>query len=353
MKKLKALPVQLLDLPDGVLVKRGCTEFKITGEEARIVVETILGAATGEGATYQEICELFPLDAHPVVIKLIEQLTERRILVSGNDAASMKDEIEDTIDLFYWHFGMMTEPSITKLNVRRIAILGVTCIARQLVISLAALKLTNFEVIDYPFLRNLRLFDESGTIRQWPLHKQPLEYQKWSEDLHGRQLDCVIATSDFGYSPVLIEWNRFCVERNCHFFPVVLRNMIGYVGPLVIPGETACLECLRARQDSHMQAPLLQRASEQGAFEGQVITGFHPSMASILGDLAAFELSRFYTGIPRSKVGTLIEVDLLNTQLKARKVLKVPRCRACSPLNKRSSLTPYKTEFTRFGCDES
>jgi hypothetical protein len=60
-------------------------------------------------------------------------------------------------------------------------------------------------------------------------------------------------------------------------------------------------------------------------------------MASILGNIAAFELIKLYSGaLPRSKVGTLIEVNLLGTKLTSRKVLKVPRCIICSQLNSRS-----------------
>ncbi|MBA3754533.1 MAG: TOMM precursor leader peptide-binding protein [Nitrospira sp.] len=352
---MKSLPVQLLDLPGGVLVKRGCTEFKISGGEARIVLETILAAAAGDGASSEEICERFPLYARGIAEKLVEQLISRRILIDYDPPESMKNEIEDSIDIFYWQFGKQTQSTVNKLNTHRLAILGVTTIARQLVTALSALKLNSFEVIDYPLLRNLRLFDANGIIAtdHWPSSlKAPLDYEKWLEDVQAFPVDCIIATSDFGYTPTLIEWNRFCVERNCHFMPVVLHHMIGYVGPLVIPGETACFDCLQMRQNAHMQAPLLQRASEQGAFEGQIVTGFHPSMVSILSDITAFELSRFYGGvIPNSQVGTLIEVNLLNTQMKTRKVLKVPRCHACSPLNKRPSVSPYTSPFIPSSCD--
>ena len=354
-KRLKALPVQLLDLSDGLLVKRGCLEFKVNGIEARAVVETILSAAAGKGATCNEICQRFPVYAHETVAKLVEQLSSRRILVNGDQIASTMGGTENSIDIFNWHYGEQTQRVVEKLNSHRFAILGVTHIARQLIFSLCEAGLSNFEVVDYPFLRDLRLFDEAGTIAadHWPLAvKIPLDYRKWTEGLRALPVDCIIATSDFGYSPILIEWNRFCVERNCHFLPVVLHNMTGYVGPLVIPGETACFDCLQTRQNAHMHASLLQRASQDRAFEGQIVIGFHPSMTSILGNIAAFELSRFYGGAPpMPQVGTLIEVNLLNTQVVTRKVLKVPRCIACSPLKNRSSVNPYTSPFIPSSCD--
>ena len=348
-QKLKAFPVQLIDIPNGLLVKRGCTEFKISGSEARTVVETILAAAADEGAALDDICELFPPSARRIVATLVEQLAVRRILVNGDEAISMTNRLETSLDIFYWHFGKQSEPALSRLNRYRFTILGVTSVARQLVASLADLQITNFEVIDYPLLRNLRMYDDTGTVAadHWPSRlKSPLDYEEWTKGLQSSPLDCVIATSDFGYSPAISEWNEFCVRRNCHFLPAVLHQMIGYVGPLVIPGETACFECLRARQNAHIDNPSLHRAAEERAFEGQIITGFHPSMTSILGSITAFELERVYGAfMPKPQVGRVITINLLNTEVKSRKVMKVPRCPACSPLLARSGVTPYKDAF--------
>jgi thiazole/oxazole-forming peptide maturase SagC family component len=131
---------------------------------------------------------------------------------------------------------------------------------------------------------------------------------------------------------------------------VILQNLIGYVGPLVIPGETACYECLRQRQNAHMNDPEVQRASESVTTTDSKVVGFHPSMASVLGDIAAFELTKLYTdGLPLGNIGTQIEVNLLTSEMMTRKVLKVPRCAVCSPLTTRSSATPYKSNFVPRG----
>jgi thiazole/oxazole-forming peptide maturase SagC family component len=121
--------------------------------------------------------------------------------------------------------------------------------------------------------------------------------------------------------------------------------MIGSVGPLVVPGDTACYECLRARENANLADPQLARASEAGAFQRRAVTGFHPSMASVLGDLAAIELTKFFGGGLPTRVGRLIEVNLLATTLRTRKVLKVPRCQVCSPANRRSEISTDKNIF--------
>jgi thiazole/oxazole-forming peptide maturase SagC family component len=231
--------------------------------------------------------------------------------------------------------------------------LGVNSISRQLVASLAASNTKNVQVVDFPLLRNLRLFgeDDEVDLQQWPvLHNRPVAYKAWMDQLDNESLHCVVATTDFGNHRILNEWNRFCLDRKWHFLPVVLQHVVGYIGPLVIPGETACFECLRSRQDAHLEDAQLGRAVEAVAFEGQEVVGFHPTMSSILGDIAAFELTKFYSGVlPGGHVGSLIEVNLLATYLTSRKVLKVPRCPACSPFNQKPAALAYTQTIRLFG----
>ena len=260
---------------------------------------------------------------------------------------------ESNLDVFYWHFGEKAAQVTARLNRRTLVILGVNCISRQLAISLAASGVENFHVLDHPRLRNLCLFDDAGKLKadQWPASlKAP---QDWTDSLGSQSFDCLIATSDFGGQEAMREWNTLCVKENRHFLPVVLQDLIGYVGPLVVPGETACLDCLRTRQNSQTKDYQSRRLPEGVAFEGQGVIGFHPAMASIIGNIAAFELIKLYSDtLPFSKVGTLIEVNLLATEMKARKVLKIPRCPTCSPLKTRPSTTPYKPNFALPAADD-
>jgi bacteriocin biosynthesis cyclodehydratase domain-containing protein len=343
--KLKAPSVQIIETCDGVILKRGCTEFKIAGEGAAEAVKKILAVAGNGGTTREEILELFDPDAEPIIKRLSEQLLVRRLLVPCEEE-DLPEDPESSLDIFYWHFGEKTTRVTERLNKRSLAILGVNCISRQLAVSLAASNVENFQVLDHPGLRNLRLFDDTGRLKadQWPASlKAP---QGWADGLDPQSFDCLIATSDCGGLEAMREWNQLCVRQKRHFLPVILQDLIGYVGPLVVPGETACLDCLRIRQNSQMKDYTSRRLTEGVAFAGQGAVGFHPSMASIIGNIAAFELIKLYSdALPFSKVGTLIEVNLLATELKARKVLKIPRCPTCSPLKTRPSVTPYKPNF--------
>jgi bacteriocin biosynthesis cyclodehydratase domain-containing protein len=348
--KLRSLPIQLIELNDAVLLKRGCTELKIIGEGGADVVHFILTVTSNGGASREDICQNVPIEQRPTMEQLIDHLRDRRLLVSSEDYVLPDQPFESHQDIFYWHFGVSLKNINFRLNSHSLAILGANYISLQLALSLSKSGWNNFHVFDDPRLRNLRLFDDSNRGNdEWPIHLFPLK--DLDEDATGSnptKAECIIACADFGNSPTIREWNGVAIQNSRRFFPVTLHNLIGYLGPLTIPGETACYECLRSRQNSHMNHPNIERTPENSAFEGQAVIGFHPCMASILGDLAALELVKVYAGaLPSRNIGTLIEVNLLATKLTTRKILKVPRCLICSPLNDHSPADPYNQTVAR------
>lgn len=343
-QRLIALPVQLIEAPNGVIVRRGSIQFLIGGDRSLQTLEIIFDAMRDDGATIDEVCSLFAGPDHPAVVQLIEQLVARQFVVqAGHDLVPVHPE--EQLDVFYWHFGLSTSEINKRLNLVGVTILGVNQISRQLVHSLTAAGMTRLKVVDYPPLRNLSLFDEAGqvSVPAWRADIEPVSYEDWMAESGPESFDCLIGTSDFGGLRLMRQWNDLCIQRDRHFFPVVLQDMVGYVGPSVIPGETACYECFLSRMDSNRSGDSEEYASEMAAFSGQAVAGFHPSMASVLGDIAAIELTKFYSrALPLWKVATVMEVNLLAGRIESRKVLRVPRCSACSNLLRRSSTSMVK-----------
>ena len=126
---------------------------------------------------------------------------------------------------------------------------------------------------------------------------------------------------------------------------MTIQNMIGYIGPLVIPGETACYECFYRRLLSHLEEPEMFRTIEAHNLGGQRIVSHHPLMLSALADLAAFEILRHFSEVLDHEPGTLLEVRFLARRMDGRRVMKLPRCPTCSPLVTKPSTTLNKTMF--------
>ncbi|WHZ23394.1 MAG: hypothetical protein OJF47_002506 [Nitrospira sp.] len=343
---LRAFPVQCVETPEGIIIKRGCTQIKVSGHAAAEVTRMVLTSTAEDGATFDELATLFPSTFRPHLEHLIDRLISCRFLIPVNGPLAPEQPQESCLDVFYWHFGKSTGTVAEKLNRLRIVILGVNCISHHFIRSLNASMVHHFTVVDVPALRNQRLFGETGLLATHEWSEQsavPITYDTWKHSIGSTKFDCLVATSDFGGSEEMRQWNRLCIERNQPFLPVVLKDLVGYIGPLVIPGETACYECLTTRLNSNQDG-----CSSEGMIpEEQSVLGFHPSMASMLGDLAAFEIMKvFGEALPNRKVGTLIEVKLLVPELKTRKILKIPRCSACSPLHSRASSACTKDPFT-------
>ena len=338
--RLRALPVQCIELPDGMLLVRGSTEFKISGEGAAEAVQFVLAAAAGEGKTRQELLDYFGAIDRPGAEELVQILVTRRLLVPSDAFPPPGANGESAHEVFYWEFGERADQVAARLSTQRIAILGVNGISQQLVHALSQCGFERVDVVDYPLLRNQRLFPEDTLADGDWTGPAPLPFAEWEPRLEVG-IDCLVATADFSGQQVLRHWNALCVQRGCTFLPVMLDRAIGFVGPLVVPGETACYECLRDRENASFEKPELRRAAENLAavIRRPNLHGFLPPMASILGDLAAMELTKFYGGVLTAKVGTLLEVNLLRPELRDRKVLKAPRCKVCSPLIRRGRST--------------
>jgi bacteriocin biosynthesis cyclodehydratase domain-containing protein len=336
---LRLLPVQVVELDDGIVLKRGVTTVRFSGQQAAEIVHCVLdGIAAGLDLT--QLRGSFAEPHREAVDDLIAQLRVRRILVADGDGLAEQDHAESSLEVFYWNFDVKAELVAQRVGAGRITVLGVNEVSRRLVGALAASGVRDFDVVDYHLLRNVDAFDADGALlcERWGQDDHvPEEYETWANCVENGQPRCIVATSDFGATQAIRQWNSFCVDNTWHFLPVILQDLVGYVGPLVIPGQTACYECLRARQNSHMQQPVAQRAPESQAFEGQGVLGFHPSMAGVLGDLAAMELMKFYGRLPLWQVGHLVEVNLMAPSLLSRRVLRVPRCSACGALRTRSS----------------
>lgn len=323
MSRLFPLPFGIIPTADGVVLKRGATEISILGEEAAAFVETLVSAAAG-GATREEICQGFPPPERPLADELVGQLVAARLLVERDAPA----DPESGLDVFYWQFGESARAVTERLDRAGLVVVGVNAISRHLVQSLAAAGVTAITLVD-----DERLRDRPGDPPQGE-GPAAIDAAQWTAG----EVGCLIATSAHGDQQALRAWNARAIERGHPFVPVLLQNFIGYVGPVVFPGETACFDCLRARWNAHAEPGEVRGALDAIAIEDRDVIGFHPAMAAVLGHIAAFELTKLWgRGLPNRRIGVQIEINLLGPRLTTRRVLKVPRCPTCSPLNTRAA----------------
>ena len=134
--------------------------------------------------------------------------------------------------------------------------------------------------------------------------------------------------------PRLAEWNRRALDAGARWLQVLpFDGRFAAVGPVFVPGETACHLCFELRRDSTI-APIREAAG-----------GHRPSAAAldaVLAGLAALVALRWLAAGDRDEAGTLIAVELA-PELRCTRhfVYRVPRCPACSPAARRAASSPW------------
>jgi bacteriocin biosynthesis cyclodehydratase domain-containing protein len=334
--KWKSLPVQFIRAGNDVVLKRGCTEIRFSQAKYADLLAVLI-AVCRSGATEPDILTHFEEGQLPTIYDLLKLLKEKNILVPLSSIDQEQPKPESPLDVFYWHFEPGVNHIADKLRSHRIVLVGDGMLSQELARSLGASGFNDVTTVNYPSPG----IDHSATSRR--SSKQQVPCEDWLRETNGKAIGCLVVTSDFGGRDLMREWNTFAMQSDCPFLPVVLQNMVGYIGPLVIPRETACYECLVARENSHLDHYTTRREIEQNAHKTRHVVGYHPLMLSALAVIAAFELVKFHGDmVAHRNAGTLIEVDLLGSSVTSRKVLKIPRCQACSDLLTQPSLSIHQ-----------
>jgi bacteriocin biosynthesis cyclodehydratase domain-containing protein len=332
-------PFQVAELPDGVILARGALSLRLGGAGVMDVVTTVLSVGQGRPFDAQEALDRFAAPLQPAVGRLLDQLRRYRLLVPARDNDDAADETGEHV--FFWDYRLGPNDVAARRAAGAVCVIGVNTVSRALVEALydaetdaAPADARALTVLDTPMLRNLRLFDDTPALvpGAWPAHAPP---PMAATDLNASTPEdaLVVAVSDFGGAHALRPINQMCVRRGQRFLPVVLDRNVGFIGPMVLAGESPCYECLRARENANMTAPEVERAVEYNAFHGQLAKGAHPAMARALGAAAAFEVDMATTLHSLNGVGHLLEISLLAGVMVRRPVLRVPRCQVCSPLS--------------------
>jgi len=134
--------------------------------------------------------------------------------------------------------------------------------------------------------------------------------------------DSSAAESNAGY------FNEIALQQNIPVLYVQVFGQHALLGPLVIPGETSCLECKRTRvrcnglaagEESYLE-------SSAGQFDA---TAFPPFRAILAGHIAG-EVHRILGRYaPPATLGQCLEISATSPSARRHYILRVPGCIAC------------------------
>lgn len=336
-ERLIALPAQVIRTPAGAIVRRGTVKFQIDGEGAYESVCNIVDlAGTPAGASREDLVAQFPVGAREMAEDLIDALMSRRVLARSTKEQHFIDT-ESRQDIFLWNFDSDAVRVQQNLDEIAVALVGVNRVTLDLAHALARLGFANIEILDHPAHRNLSLGAEQLD------GLEPIEFSEWSKQ--APTVDFMVVASDFGGLAALREWSAFCVNNGINFMPAVVQDNFGYVGPITIPGRSACFECVWRRQNSNLGGDAVTgRITEMFASQAQAVDGTLDLFCSVTGQMAAFEVFRYHArALPGFETGMMQEIDFIGGTMKKRKVLRVPHCPACGSRSGHGAVTPDRS----------
>lgn len=147
--------------------------------------------------------------------------------------------------------------------------------------------------------------------------------------IHGCSI--VICTADFPFHYIYRWINQSCVK---HLLPWIQANSVeatGYIGPLIIPGKTACYGCIEKYWEKKNPDYLysIDILNNTPALYDQKSSILAP-IAGLLGNFVALETIRFLTNYAKPIThGRQISIDFGNYNINSRRWKRNSSCTIC------------------------
>ena len=164
----------------------------------------------------------------------------------------------------------------------------------------------------------------------------------WDEPVDA---ELAVAAPDPRELPELAGWNERSLDAGLTWLLTLPFNgRLACIGPLFVPGETCCYRCFVRRRASALPDPADMLALER-------TPATYPlgrSIAATLAGLAAAAAARWLGRRDGSIAGAFFALELDDGPSVTRhRVLRVPRCEACSPARGEPPLLPWASGIRR------
>jgi bacteriocin biosynthesis cyclodehydratase domain-containing protein len=130
--------------------------------------------------------------------------------------------------------------------------------------------------------------------------------------------------------------NDIALSEHLVWLPLLLFGASAFIGPLFVPGDGPCQQCVWAREQANWADPDITRlyfdrlARDHASLE---LYGSLPAFEALTSQWAVLEvtkvLSRFTVPV---LLGSLLRIEFLRAGTELHRVVRLPRCPRCSPM---------------------
>ncbi len=326
------LPFDVVTSEEGYFICRGVNRLLFQGKTIPRILKVLKEIPLHKSFPLYQVLQKYPKSIRWDALQLLFELYRRKYIVSTIDS---KIEAKETpIDLFYWHFGISTKQVNSNFADFGVFIVGVNKLGLKVYHSLLEAGFTFVHFIDDPDFRRTNVNHQMQNIKVWSM-------KDWKEKII-RKKNCLIVCSESGSLPVFSGWNQYCVEQNLPLFPVYIDQLMGYVGPWVRPGETACLQCMIQRKNSFQANDKIELIIDANDFLLKSNCAYSYPLLNLCADHTAFEVGAHVAELSIRKYNSQLCINPYSGTTTNHKILKLPRCIVCSDLESKGSYSTLR-----------
>jgi bacteriocin biosynthesis cyclodehydratase domain-containing protein len=302
---------RLLESPDGILLRYGDHVVGLSGAAVEALIRELLPLLNGTRTVEQIEAEIGE-DAAGGVRPAVEQLTREGLLLEGPLRSASGGSSASAQFLSAQNGGLGSPSELAgRLQSASVAVLGSGPMRTEIV----------------------RLLHDAGALTVTEQDDFP--------DTAEAGIDLRVVVPDQIQLRSLIDLNRVLLDAGSDWLPVLPHDgaAVG-VGPLIVPGATCCFHCYllrRAGNDFLSVDPV-------DAYLAETPQPRLAPLEAVAAGVAASLAISWLAGPRQELVGTLHAVELGSAvSVEGHRVLRVPRCPACSPSERRATPEPWAT----------
>src|SRR5690349_16268444 len=145
--------------------------------------------------------------------------------------------------------------------------------------------------------------------------------------------DVVVVALDAPAPKLMHAINLAALQTKTPWVSAQIHTGTGWIGPMIIPGQTPCYTCYELRRNANLQnynevMHYETRIDEMPSIVSRLVAP--APLAACVGALLALETLRLLSGVAMPQtMGRLMRVDFFDSELTYHRVLRLPRCPAC------------------------